>query len=285
MTKTDAAQLLRTATEQLKAHMIESARLDADILLSHVLGLSRTDMRMQVPTLVITDAQRQMFLELIARRMAHEPVAYLIGSREFWSLEFDVGPGVLIPRADSETLIETAQACFAKNADLRVLDLGTGPGTLLVTIAHIFPQATGLGIDCSDTAVDYARRNATKLGVAERVRFQTGNWLEGVTEHFDLLLCNPPYIDRAELPSLMADVADFEPHVALFAEEAGLAVYKHLLPRLATVLKPNGMALFELGHQQSGAIGQLAVQQGLECRLVPDLAGHLRCAVLTIGQG
>ena len=135
------------------------------------------------------------FEPLLARRLAHEPVAYISGRRAFWTIELEVGPGVLIPRPDSETLIEAAVEHFGAAGPRSVLDLGTGPGTLLLAALDQWPGAVGLGVDSSEAALDFARRNAERLGLADRARFRLGDWAEGVDERFDLILCNPPYVE------------------------------------------------------------------------------------------
>ncbi len=282
MTIPKARALLRNAATALSAQGIDTARLDTEVLLAHCLSLSRSALLARLPDLELPGIVAEQFNALIARRMAYEPVAYLTGSREFWSLDFEVGPGVLIPRPDSEILIETACVSLSKHASLRVLDLGTGPGTLLLTLLHEFPNATGVGVDCSDIALGFAKRNAVRLGLTDRAAFQPGNWLESVSETFDLVVCNPPYISVEERQSLMPDVVQHEPHVALFAEKNGLAIYQQLLPDLAKVMQPTGLALLEFGATQAAAVAQLAKASGFCCRIVPDLSGQARCAALAL---
>jgi release factor glutamine methyltransferase len=272
--------LLRTTARQLERAGIDTARLDAELLLAHCLTLSRSTLLTQARTLTLTDSIVAQFQALIARRLQHEPVAYLTGMQEFWSLPFEVGPGVLIPRPDSETLIEAAiKKCSVKKS-LRVLDLGTGPGTLLLTLLHEFPAATGLGVDCSEIALGYARRNAAHLHLADRAQFQQGDWLQGITEHFDLIVCNPPYIARDAQATLMPDVVNHEPHLALFADQDGLAVYEQLIPQLASVLTASGIVLFETGATQARDVAHLAAKSGFSCQIVPDLGGRERCVLL-----
>ncbi len=275
-----ARNVLARTTAQLAAADINTARLDAEILLAHCLGKSRTELLVEAARLDISPAQENDVQKLVERRTAHEPVAYLIGRRDFWSLEFDVGPGVLVPRPDSECLIDTALKSFSKTTALDVLDLGTGPGTLLLTVLHEFPAACGTGIDISEIALGYAARNAEKFGLTAQTKFQRGDWLAGITTRFDLILCNPPYIARTDETELMPDVVSFEPHEALFADDDGLAVYRQLMPQLAAVLKPQGLVLFEVGHTQAAAVAQLAAAQGFGCQIVPDLAGIDRCLAL-----
>ncbi len=270
MTVRDA---LRAAGEQL-AKTSDTARLDAELLMAHALGTSREAMLLNA-----LDAPRpDGFDALVARRLTHEPLAYILGQREFWSLDFAVGPGVLIPRPDSETLIEAAVKALADRPPLRLLDLGTGSGALLLAALSEWPEATGIGIDMSEAALDYARRNAEQLGLADRAQFRIGSWADGVAERFDLILCNPPYVDPAD--TLMADVADFEPESALYAGDAGLADYQEIVPQLANLLTDAGIACLELGAGQAGDVAGICAQQGLKSAVRADLAGHDRCLLI-----
>jgi release factor glutamine methyltransferase len=272
--------LLRSTARQLETADIATARLDAELLLGFCLSLSRSALLTQARHLTLPDSIITQFQSLIARRLQHEPVAYLIGAQEFWSLSFDVGPGVLIPRPDSETLIETAIRKFQASSCLRILDLGTGPGTLLLSLLHEFRNATGLGVDCSDIALGYARRNAAHLHLADRAEFQSGDWLQDISETFDLIVCNPPYIGRHEEATLMPDVVNHEPHLALFAEHEGLAIYEQLIPQLASVLAPGGIVLFETGATQARTVADMATRSGFCCQIVPDLGQRERCVLL-----
>jgi release factor glutamine methyltransferase len=216
---------------------------------------------------------------LLARRATGEPVAYILGRRDFWSIELEVGPGVLIPRPDSETLLEAAVAHFRGRAPETVLDLGTGPGTLLLAALAEWPGARGLGIDASEEALGYACRNAERLGLAARAELRLGDWTAGVEGPFDLVLCNPPYVETgADLP---ADVRDWEPAGALFAGDDGLADYRRLAPQIAPLLAPGGIACFEVGTDQAGDVAALFTAPGLRAAIHADLAGHGRCVVLT----
>jgi release factor glutamine methyltransferase len=186
---------------------------------------------------------------LVQRRLAHEPLAYIIGRRAFWTIELEVAPGVLIPRPDSETLIEAALAHFGDTGPRRILDLGTGPGTLLLAALDQWPGASGIGIDASEAALAIARANAKRLGLAARAEFRLGDWSEGMEERFDLILCNPPYVEAGA--ALPADVADWEPHGALFAGRDGLEDYRRLAPQVPRLLAPDGIACFEIGQGQA----------------------------------
>jgi release factor glutamine methyltransferase len=272
--------VLRAAAQKLSDAQIESAQLDAEILLAHCLQRERADMLLRARDLTLDAPTIDLFDTLIKRRLTHEPVAYLTGEKEFWSLTYRVGPGVLIPRPDSEVLVETAIHHFNKSAPLRILDLGTGPGTLLLAALSEFHNATGTGIDISETALEYARANATGFGLASRCTFIRNFWLEGIDQVFDLILCNPPYIADTERESLMPDVVRHEPAQALFGGADGLADYRHLLPQIARSLAADGMALLEIGPTQAAAVEELATKQGLGCTVRADLAGRPRCCVL-----
>jgi release factor glutamine methyltransferase len=275
----DLKTILRFATTHLSPS--ETARLDAEILLAYTLALSRSDLLLGRAPNQITPDQITQFDGFITRRANHEPIGYIVGHREFWSLDFFVGPGVLIPRPDSEVLIETAIDLFKAKPPQNILDLGTGPGTLLLSALSEFSGAQGLGIDASETALAYAERNAAALGLADRATFQLGDWAQGLHQSFDLILCNPPYISTSA--QLMADVQDFEPASALFAEDDGMAAYREIVPALAALLNPGAIVLVELGHDQSAAFASLAAAHQFECAFRADLAGHLRCAILRRG--
>ncbi len=239
--------------------------------MAHALGVSHQDLLLKH----LGDPAPASFDAFVARRLAHEPVAYITGSRGFWTVEIGVGPGVLVPRADSETLIEAAVAHFAgSEGPGRVLDLGTGPGTLLLAALAEWPDATGVGVDASDTALDYARRNAAALGVAERVDLRRGDWAAGLVGQFDLILCNPPYIGTAE--ELGPEVRAHEPTSALFAGADGLDDYRRIIPDLPRLLAPGGIAVLEIGWTQGEAVSALMRGAGLDPVLHHDLGGRPR---------
>lgn len=268
----DVRQALLDATVRLAAS--DTPRLDAELLLAHALDLTRE-------RLLLTLADRAAppgFDALVARRAAGEPLAYIVGSRAFWTIDLLVGPGVLIPRADSETLIEAAVAHFGGPGPARVLDLGTGPGTLLLATLDQWPGATGVGIDASDVALGYARRNAARLGMEQRVRFLPGGW-EGTGERFDLILCNPPYVGTSE--EVGPGVREHEPSEALFAGADGLDDYRRIALLLPGQLAPGGAACVEIGWRQAEAAGALFAAAGLSVDVRRDLGGCDRCLVLT----
>jgi len=211
------------AGQRLRGAAIEAPRLEARRLLAHVLGTSEEAL-LRDPRAAVPADKAAHFAALLARRVAHEPFAYLTGRVGFWTLELEVSPATLIPRADSESLIEAAlEACPDKGAALRVLDLGTGTGALLLAVLSEFPAAQGIGLDLKPAAAALAARNAARLRLAGRARFLAGDWAAALSGRFDLVLCNPPYIESAAIPGLMPEVARHEPASALDGGADGLA--------------------------------------------------------------
>lgn len=270
MTLSDA---LRAATVQL-AVSSDTARLDAELLMAHALGLSRGDMLLRQRDLALPDA----FAPLLARRLDGEPIAHITGMRDFWTISLAVTPDTLIPRPDSETLIEAAVDHFAGRAPATILDLGTGSGALLLAALAQWPQARGLGIDASPPALAVAQGNAAQLGMDDRAVFRLGDWAQGVDGPFDLLLINPPYI-VADL-ALSGDVLR-EPASALFAGADGLADYRRIAPDLPRLIAPDGMAAIEIGYDQKESVSALLRDQGLAVAVRHDLAGLDRCLIAT----
>lgn len=265
---------LADATRQLEA-VSDTPRLDAELLMAHALGTTRDTLLLGR----LDDPAPEAFATLVARRLTHEPIAYITGTRAFWTIDLAVGPGVLIPRPDSETLIETALAWFGTRAPARILDLGTGPGTLLLAALAEWPEAEGLGIDASETALGYARRNADALGMANRAAFRRGDWTAGLDGRFDLILANPPYIGTDE--PLPPQVLDHEPAEALFAGSDGLDDYRRILPALPGLLAPGGAAVIEIGWTQAAAVSLLGQEQGLAPSVYNDMGGRPRVVRLT----
>ena len=261
------------AAAQALAGISDTPRLDAELLLAHALGTDRS-------RLLIDPAAHDVpggFATLVDRRRAGEPVAYILGHAPFRTITLGVGPGVLIPRADSETLIDVAVAHFGSAGPATILDLGTGPGTLLLAALDQWPQARGHGIDISEAALGYARVNAERLGMAARASFAPGGWADGGAA--DLILANPPYIGTSE--AIDAAVADHEPAIALFAGADGLDAYRVLMPALAPRIRPGGIAIVEIGYRQAAAVMALATAAGLAPTCHRDLGGRDRAIALT----
>ncbi len=254
----------------------DTARLDSELLMAEALNIDRDKLILSPPNRQVPDR----FWQMVERRKAGEPIAYITGRRAFWNIELHVGPGVLVPRPDSEVLIASAIEHFEGTmGPKRILDLGTGPGTLLLAALDIWPEATGLGIDVSRHAMSYAAANARRLGFEPRVKFKLGNWTQGVSETFDLILCNPPYV--AEGAALGAGVREFEPDEALFAGVEGLDAYRQLAPELPRLLNQGGLAAVEIGHDQAAAVSPLFAREDLSVRVAQDLANRDRALLLT----
>jgi release factor glutamine methyltransferase len=263
------------AAAQRLAAASDTPRLDAELLMAHALGTTREALLLKH----LDDPSPQGFEPLVQRRVAHEPVAYITGTRAFWTIELQVGPGALIPRPDSETLIEAAIAHFGERPPTTILDLGTGPGTLLLAALDQWPQAHGLGIDASEQALAYARTNAERLAMAARAEFRLGDWAQGVQGPFDLVLANPPYVGSGE--RLPAEVHDHEPATALYAGADGLDQYRRIIPDLPRLIAPGGAAILEIGWTQSEPVSALASKHGLSAAIHSDLGGRPRAVRLT----
>ena len=265
---------LGRATEELSKNS-DTPRLDAELLMAAALGIGRDRLILDNPR----GETPPVFFAFIERRCAGEPVAYITGQRAFWTIDLEVGPGALVPRPDSETLIIAAVEHFAgSTGPKRMLDLGTGPGTLLLAALDEWPSATGLGIDASEPALTYARANAQRLGLGKRAEFRIGDWAAGVDERFDLVLCNPPYV--AAGAETGPGVTEYEPAEALFAGPEGLDDYRRLAPEVARLLAPGGLAVFEIGFDQAETASGLFVQQGLVPSIALDLADRPRALLI-----
>jgi release factor glutamine methyltransferase len=254
---------LREAAERLRAAGIESPRADARLLCDHA------------------QTEGASFEHLIERRLRREPVAYIAGRKEFWSLDFAVGPGVLIPRPETETLVEEALKQLPESdGAYRVLDLGTGTGCLLLAFLSERPKARGIGLDNSAIALEWASRNVARHGLEPRVQLVHGGW-QHAEGYFDLIFCNPPYVPTADLAGLPSDVGDYEPRAALDGGPDGLSAYRAIAPVLKRHLKSNGVVLLEIGAGQHHVVEQIVAAEGLKApRIAADLAGIPRCLVV-----
>ncbi|MEH6632602.1 MAG: peptide chain release factor N(5)-glutamine methyltransferase [Halopseudomonas aestusnigri] len=271
---------LHEGVERLNLAGIDSARLDARLLLADAIG-KETSYLFGYPEKEVSEESRVVFLNMLSRRVKREPVSRIVGYREFWSLNFKISPDTLDPRPDSETLVSAAlDLVEEKTLPLRILDLGTGSGCLLLALLSDLPNATGLGVDISEAAIEVASTNALNLELSQRTSFQTGNWCEGLSENWDVIISNPPYIGRHEIDELEPEVLEFDPPKALFAEEEGMKDYRDLIPQAAKILKEGGLLVIEAGRGQAGEIYHVMANAELTCMpAVKDLGGIDRACI------
>ncbi|KWV93948.1 peptide chain release factor N(5)-glutamine methyltransferase [Erythrobacter sp. AP23] len=271
----DVGNALRQAAGRL-SETSDTARLDAELLMAHALGSSRSDMLLRH----MRDPAPAHFAQLVERRAAREPIAHIIGEQEFFGLAFTVTPDTLIPRGDSETIVQAA--LDTARSDARVLDMGTGSGALLLAFLDRRPQASGMGMDASEGALVVAAANAARLGLADRAHFHKASWHEAGwcddLGQFDLILCNPPYVETDA--QLEPDVRDYEPASALFAGPEGLDDYRAIIPQLGKLLLPGGVAVLEIGATQQEAVAGIARESGFAVSMHRDLGGRPRALIL-----
>jgi len=269
------SEALRLGAARLATAGVDNPRLDARLLLARAAGLSQAALLADPNRPVDPDS----YEVLLARRLAREPVAYILGTQEFWSLPFLVSPSTLIPRADSETVVEAALA--AQPAPRRVLDLGTGTGCLLLAVLHERPGAWGLGVDRAPDAAILARANAIALGLTSRAAVLVGDWAAALAGTFDLILSNPPYVASAEMATLQPEVGRWEPCRALDGGADGLDAYRALAAVLPGLLAADGVAVLEVGAGQATAVESMARGAGLHhSGSRRDLPGIERALVL-----
>ena len=268
---------IRAALGEASAHV---ASADARLLLAAALETTRLEIAV-APERALSPAEEGRFRRYVERRAAGEPASRILGRREFWSLEFEIAPAVLDPRPDTETVVEAAlEAVGERDRPLELLDLGVGSGCILLALLSELPNARGLGIDRSEAAAQIARRNARRLGLAERSRFVVTDWGSPLACRFDVVVSNPPYIPRGHVARLAPEVARHDPMAALDGGVDGLDAYRSLAATLPGLLKPGGAAAMEIGPEQGPAVILLLEAAGLELRATRlDLAGRLRCLV------
>ncbi|MBX7541324.1 peptide chain release factor N(5)-glutamine methyltransferase [Qipengyuania sphaerica] len=270
---------IRSAGERL-AEVSDTPMLDAEYLMAKAARLGRADLwRLDIDGIAPPQTEFELLVE---RRLAREPLSYILGHAEFYGRSFRVTPDVLIPRSDSETLIYAALE-LVPNAG-RILDLGTGSGALLITALLEIEGASGVAIDSSQAALHVAENNAQLLGLGRKqAKFLYRDWSQAGWERdlglFDLVLCNPPYVESSA--NLDSDVADYEPHSALFAGPEGLDDYRIIIPQLRNLLREEGIAILEIGHEQSSAVTEIAQGCGFDVALRRDLANRPRVLILT----
>ncbi|ACA19079.1 protein-(glutamine-N5) methyltransferase, release factor-specific [Methylobacterium sp. 4-46] len=272
---------LGRASAYLAGCGIATAALDARLILTETLGVSRVDLLLGADG-PLDEAQARSLSAALRRRASGEPVARILGAWEFWGLPFRLSPDTLVPRPDTETLVEAAlDLGHPRDAALRLLDLGTGSGCLLVALLSEWPRAEGVGIDLSLEALRTARANAARNGVGARAAWLRGDWAAALAGRFDVAVANPPYIAANLIPGLAPEVRDHDPRLALDGGADGLDCYRVILAQAADFLAPGGHLVVEIGYDQEEALRHLAEAAGLRVVVVRrDLAGHPRAALL-----
>ncbi len=266
-----------SARDRLKAVGLDSPVIDARLLVEAASGASRLEL-ITDPHRALTDEQAAVLEGYLARRERREPVARILGRKGFWKIALGLSPSVLVPRPDTETVVQVALEAFEEHRHFSVLDLGVGSGAILLAILAERPNARGLGVDVSDDALAVARENAANLGLQGRAALLRGDWTAGLEgETFDLVVSNPPYIATAVIETLEPEVRDHEPRLALDGGADGLDAYRILAPEVLRMLKPGGIFVVEIGFDQSKAVEALFREAGgAEVRTVKDLANRDR---------
>ena len=270
--------LLKAAIDRLRARNIASATLDAELLLAHALGIERFKLFTTSP--ILTQVTRDKFDEYITRREQFEPVAQILETKEFWGLDFKVSNAVLIPRPETELIIELSCKYFPKKeGNLSILDLGTGSGCIVISLLKEFKRAKASAVDISPKALELATENAERHQVASRLELLQGSWFTPLpAQAFDLIVSNPPYIGADE--PLDAEVVNYEPHIALFAEDNGLAAYGQIAARLGDFMHSGSFVILEVGAQQADTVAKILEDNNIEVvEIARDLAGHKRALV------
>ncbi|HVY58254.1 MAG TPA: peptide chain release factor N(5)-glutamine methyltransferase [Xanthobacteraceae bacterium] len=280
----EADKTVEAARRQLAAafrrRAIDSPELDARILVGHALGLDHTGL-VRAADRMLTAAERARIAELGARRIAGEPVARILGYKEFWGLPLRVTGAVLVPRPETETVVEAALAACEgtgpRDRPRRILDLGTGSGALLLALLHELPTSTGVGTDRAAAALLVARGNAEDLGLGRRAHWVGCDYAEALSDRFDLIVSNPPYVKRSDIADLAPEVRDFDPHGALDGGPDGLDAYRAIAAGVTRVLAPGGHLVVELGAGQASAVAHLLAASGLAVETAGcDLSGTER---------
>ncbi len=272
--------VVRLSTTYLGDHGSEASRLDAELLVAHALGLRRIDLYLQFDR-PLDGAALGPIRDLLRRRARGEPVAYIVGVREFFSRSFEVTPDVLVPRPETETLIEVVTGHLRSRDRCTIADLGTGSGCIAVTLAAELGAANVIAVDVSEAALEVARRNALRHGAASRVELRRGSWLDPLSAPVDAVVSNPPYVTSAELAEVPRDVREFEPRLALDGGPDGLDAYRAMLAGLPRRLNPGGLVAFEVDPRRAGAVAELlgAALPAASPHVVDDLAGSARVVV------
>jgi release factor glutamine methyltransferase len=254
---------LKEAVLLMKAAGVDTPVLDARLIVQHALGISWDTLYLKDDQ-PLSDDEKARLESQLERRAAHEPVSRIVGRRHFWTLDLAVSPDTLDPRADTESLIETVVAAIPERSSaLRILDLGTGTGAILLALLAEYPNATGLGVDLSEGALATARVNAESHGLSKRAAFAAGCWTDGLTGPFDVIASNPPYIDSGDLAGLSPEVREHDPALALDGGPDGLDAYRAIIPAIPALLGTGGFAVLEVGAGQAESVTQIALEHGL----------------------
>lgn len=274
----------RALAARFKTGSIDSPELDARLLIGAALALDHTGLAVQAMRRV-TEDEATVIASFAQRRLSHEPVARILGHKEFWGLDLRLSDATLVPRPDTETIVAAALEIIRADAiaakPLRIADIGTGSGAILLALLSELPAATGIGTDISEAALETAQLNANRLGLADRVSFVQCDYASALSEPFDLIVSNPPYIRSADIAALDHDVRDYDPRLALDGGADGLDAYRAITPQAAALLAPNGVLIFEVGHDQSEQVSHLMHLAGLTLSLPPkaDLGGIHRAVM------
>jgi release factor glutamine methyltransferase len=264
-----AGEALQAARARLSATS-QNPRRDAELLLAHLLGWDQAAL-LTHPERLLSPAEAGNYENLLERRLASEPMQYITGVQEFFGLPFEVTPAVLIPRPETEHLVEAVLERYGREDNVRMVDVGTGSGAIAVSLAHVMPEAQLTAVDLSSAALEVARRNAQRHGVIERVTLLQSDLLAAIVDgNFDAVVSNPPYIAEGEV--LDRQVSQYEPHAALYAGPTGLEVYQRLIPQARNVLKPQGWLLMEIGYGQKPSLMKL-LRDWAAVTFVDDLQG------------
>jgi release factor glutamine methyltransferase len=275
----------QTAARATREAGLDTPELDARVLIGHALGLDHAGLASAADRR-IDSAEAETIRSLVTRRLSREPVAHIMGQKEFWGLPFRVTPATLVPRPETETVVEAALAVIdgssGRGCLLRIADLGTGSGALLLALLSELPQAYGIGTDVSADALTVAQENATRLSLADRAAFMRGDFTSVLGRRFDLIVSNPPYIPSSDIASLAPEVRDHEPRLALDGGPDGLAAYRAIATDSGRVLAPGGHLVLEIGTGQASAVTQVFANHGLRPAKPPlhDLAGIPRAVIL-----
>lgn len=285
------ATACRRVAEALRQRGLASASLDARLIVCAVCGLTHEQL-VASPERPISPGENVVIDRLTGRRLSGEPVSRLVGRREFWGLPFFLGPETLDPRPDTESVVSAVIELVGESEPspsrpVRLLDLGTGTGCILLSVVHELEAVTGVGTDISEAAITVAKKNAEQLGLDRRAGFVCGTWLDAIAGEFDLVVSNPPYIQKGQIAGLEPEVARFDAVRALDGGADGLDAYRQIIPRLGAVLRPGGWAVFEIGAGQKNPVRQILREHGFslaqdKARTWRDLSGHDRCIAVRL---